>query len=80
MKLQSLFRREGAAGIFSIRNRKKARPLFPDPTNGAGCSLVPESKTSLPGSGKFSGFLVVGLKMADKKGERKNYLIPPAGV
>ncbi len=63
---------------YFYKKQKKARPLFPDPTNGA--AFVPESKTSLPGSGKFSGFLVVGLKIADKKGEIKKYLIPPAGV
>jgi hypothetical protein len=57
---------------------KKARPLFPDPTNGA--AFVPESKTSLLGSGKFLGILVVSFKMADKKGDRKKSPIPPAGV
>jgi hypothetical protein len=41
-------------------------PLFPDPNNIA--SFVPESETSLAGSGVGPGFLLVGLKMADKKG------------
>jgi hypothetical protein len=47
----------------------KACPLFPDPTNGA--AFVPESKTTSAGSREWLGFLLVGLKMADKKGERK---------
>jgi hypothetical protein len=42
-------------------------PLFPDPNNGA--AFVPKSETSLAGSGEWPGSLLVGLKMADKKGE-----------
>jgi hypothetical protein len=42
-------------------------PLFPDPNNGA--AFVPESETSLAGSGEWPGFLLVGLKMADKKSD-----------
>ncbi len=39
--------------------------MFPDPNNGA--AFVPESETNLVGSEEQPGFLLVGLKMADKK-------------
>jgi hypothetical protein len=45
-------------------------PLFPDPNNGT--TFVPESETTLAGLGEWSGFLLVRLKMADKKGGKKN--------
>jgi hypothetical protein len=44
--------------------------LFPDPNNGT--TFVPEYETSLARLGEWSGFLLVGLKMADKKGGKKN--------
>ncbi len=46
-----------------------ARPLFPDPNDGA--TFVPESETSHAGPGEQPRFLLVGLKMADKTGKTK---------
>jgi hypothetical protein len=46
-------------------------PLFQDPNNGA--AFVPKSETSLAGLGECPGFLLVGLKMADKKSRRKKF-------
>jgi hypothetical protein len=46
--------------------------MFPDPNNGA--TYDPESETSRVESGKRTGFLLVGKKMADKKlGEPHGY-------
>ncbi len=64
MKFHTLFRRESAAETFLKETDNIARPLFPDPNNGT--ASVPESETRLAGSGERPGFLLVGLKMADK--------------
>jgi hypothetical protein len=48
--------------------------LFPAHNNGV--AFVPESETSLAGSGEYPGFLLVGLNMAAKRGG-KNLHIPP---
>jgi hypothetical protein len=40
--------------------------LFTDPNHSA--AFVPEFESSLAGSGELPGFLLVSLKMADKKG------------
>jgi len=44
-----------------LEGKVQLHPLFPDPNNGA--AVVPESETSLAGSGEWPG-----LKMKDKKG------------
>jgi hypothetical protein len=54
MELQTLFLRESAAETFLKETDNKARPLFPDPTNGA--AFVPESKTSSAGLREWLGF------------------------
>jgi hypothetical protein len=68
MELQTLFRRESAAETFLKETDNITHPLFPDPNNGA--IFVPESETSIAGSGKLPGFLLVCLKMADKKNKK----------
>jgi hypothetical protein len=70
MELQTLFLMESAADTFLSEIYNKARPLFPDPSNGA--AFVPESKTSSAGLREWLGFLLVGFKTGDKKGGRKN--------
>ncbi len=46
------------------------RPLFQDTNNGA--ASVPEFETSLAVPGEWPGFLLVGLKVADKTGGEKS--------
>jgi hypothetical protein len=62
---------ERKAETFLKETDNIAYPLFPDPNNGA--AFVPESETSLAGSGEWFSFLLVGLKMADKKGGKLSH-------
>jgi hypothetical protein len=64
-------RRESAAETFLKKQTIISLPLFQDPNNGA--AFVPESETSPAGLGECPGFLLVGLKMADKKSRRKKF-------
>ncbi len=72
-RFKRFFRRENADETFLKETDNIPHPLFPDPNNGA--SFVRESETSLAGSGEGPGFLLVDLKMADKKGG-KNFTAP----